>query len=564
MEAARLPIGPDEAAQAAFRSAVEIKDFMVYKCSAYEEWDGMNGFGRRSCVEAVCTACGETRYYDKVTRAGCKGGRHIGFLDEWDGCEIERFSGDVMVCRSCGEEVQAIHVSEFGHAEWIARQAGVMGCVRRVDGEAVLLFWHVERQFNKAGQVRWQYDRYEAYWPEEKVDKRGRRRVKLVKAVGYQKFMGGFCVLDKWRRSARCQTTVGHLIDYCEPFPPEVLAGTMLEKSGLEAYAAHEWMYADRYLDTWCHHPAVENIARTYPWLCYQIMKDSEAEYQAYYYNVRSVGSHEGAGLLDWKKVRPHEMLRLSRADARRAEAGRWSAEKLRIYKRIRETVGEELPDEMLNRIGGNGLTIYVLDKLLARKVSVMRAIRYADRQAGTGLQSKLSDLCDVWRMMEERGAVLDASALWPRDLMRTHEREVTLAAERKHLLDTADEERLSRMIGERYEKYRRLGWSAKGLYIVPARDVAELVAEGNHNHNCVGTYTKAVAGGTTTIWFIRRVEEPQEPFFTLELDPQDLQTVRQNRGMRNCDATAEINAFTAAWLDHVQIKNKELRINGK
>ena len=47
-------------------------------------------------------------------------------------------------------------------------------------------------------------------------------------------------------------------------------------------------------------------------------------------------------------------------------------------------------------------------------------------------------------------------------------------------------------------------------------------------------------------------------PFFTLEFD-EKTKTVRQNRGLRNCARTPEVNAFEKAWLDHIcRAKRKE------
>lgn len=63
-----------------------------------------------------------------------------------------------------------------------------------------------------------------------------------------------------------------------------------------------------------------------------------------------------------------------------------------------------------------------------------------------------------------------------------------------------------------------------------------ELVEEGDALHHCVGTYAKDHANGKTAIFFVRRVKESGNSYFTLELDEGKL-TVRQNRG----DATAPV-----------------------
>ncbi|MDE7376690.1 MAG: PcfJ domain-containing protein, partial [Muribaculaceae bacterium] len=57
---------------------------------------------------------------------------------------------------------------------------------------------------------------------------------------------------------------------------------------------------------------------------------------------------------------------------------------------------------------------------------------------------------------------------------------------------------------------------------------------------------------GGTAIFFIRRTVEPGKPYYTLELDEKAL-TVRQNRGLRNCGKTPEVQAFEEMWLAWVR-----------
>ena len=45
---------------------------------------------------------------------------------------------------------------------------------------------------------------------------------------------------------------------------------------------------------------------------------------------------------------------------------------------------------------------------------------------------------------------------------------------------------------------------------------------------------------------------EPWTPYYTLELEEKTL-TVRQNRGLRNCGKTREVQAFEDLWLSWIQ-----------
>ena len=61
----------------------------------------------------------------------------------------------------------------------------------------------------------------------------------------------------------------------------------------------------------------------------------------------------------------------------------------------------------------------------------------------------------------------------------------------------------------------------------------------------------------------IRHTDNPEEPYFTLEFNEKGL-SVRQNRGLRNCARTEEVERFEAAWLEHIKEIIKKEKSNGK
>ena len=74
---------------------------------------------------------------------------------------------------------------------------------------------------------------------------------------------------------------------------------------------------------------------------------------------------------------------------------------------------------------------------------------------------------------------------------------------------------------------------------------VDELREEGKTLHHCVATYANKVAEGKTTILFVRRVETPDIPFFTMEWRDNK---VIQCRGSHNCDMPNDVRAFVKAF----------------
>lgn len=86
---------------------------------------------------------------------------------------------------------------------------------------------------------------------------------------------------------------------------------------------------------------------------------------------------------------------------------------------------------------------------------------------------------------------------------------------------------------------------------IRPARRQKELSDEGAALRHCVGGYIQRMAEGKTAIFFIRRTDAPELPFFTLEL--QDKRVV-QCRTEQNRSYTSEpaVKEFVDLWMKTV------------
>lgn len=84
-----------------------------------------------------------------------------------------------------------------------------------------------------------------------------------------------------------------------------------------------------------------------------------------------------------------------------------------------------------------------------------------------------------------------------------------------------------------------------KGLILLVPKTGDEIRAEGIALHHCVGGYVERVAGGETSIFFIRKKDSPDKPYFTLEWKNND---IIQCRGLHNCEMSPEVKAFAQAF----------------
>ena len=108
-------------------------------------------------------------------------------------------------------------------------------------------------------------------------------------------------------------------------------------------------------------------------------------------------------------------------------------------------------------------------------------------------------------------------------------------------------------------EKWKKLEFEKDLTYAVIAPvEPNDLAVEGLALRHCVKSYIERVTHGATNIMFIRKKEELDKPFFTVEVDNN--RVIQQVHGFCNCnvDTVDGLMDFVKAWA-----KDKKLKING-
>lgn len=85
---------------------------------------------------------------------------------------------------------------------------------------------------------------------------------------------------------------------------------------------------------------------------------------------------------------------------------------------------------------------------------------------------------------------------------------------------------------------------------IVIPKSGADLVNEGKKLHHCVAGYTDKVLNGITMILFIRKKNQKENPFYTMEWKNNH---IVQCRGLKNCDMTPEVKKFATDFENHMK-----------
>ena len=132
-----------------------------------------------------------------------------------------------------------------------------------------------------------------------------------------------------------------------------------------------------------------------------------------------------------------------------------------------------------------------------------------------------------------------DDFILYPRYIQDAHDR----ASE---MFDKHKAKIYNEQISAEYEKWvKQYQMSAAGLMIIPPKSAEEIVEEGQKLHHCVGGYVARVAKKESVILFLRNMEQPETPFYTIEVKNGE---VAQIRGNRNCAPTPEVETYMKVW----------------
>ncbi|CAH8772251.1 PcfJ domain-containing protein [Paenibacillus dendritiformis] len=201
--------------------------------------------------------------------------------------------------------------------------------------------------------------------------------------------------------------------------------------------------------------------------------------------------------------------------------------------------------------------------KSLGISHTVNQAIKYIlkqlERPGASKYYSSASSVLRDWRDYlndcKKLGMDMASQAVcYPNDLHSAHQKTLEKV---KYKEDRA----LNIRIANRLEKLNKLyQFEYNGLVIRPAMTSVELFREGKELSHCVGGYAKNYADGKCDLLFIRRVSEPDKPFYTMEVSGGQ---VFQCRGYENCSMTPEVRDFVDRFISVKLKKKKPIKVKG-
>jgi hypothetical protein len=125
-----------------------------------------------------------------------------------------------------------------------------------------------------------------------------------------------------------------------------------------------------------------------------------------------------------------------------------------------------------------------------------------------------------------------------PKNLKSAHDRLTKLVVYKTKEIEIEK----SRKRAENLAPYNNFIDAKAGLRIFVPSYVSDIIEEGKALDHCVGGYAERHAKGALTILFVRKTNNPEKPYFTLELSKDG--KVIQCRGLKNKDMPKSVESF--------------------
>ena len=407
--------------------------------------------------------------------------------------------------------------------------------VTRSGGNLILTGYRVLRRIDRNLRTEIEVNRFEAY-----IFSNGKAHRYVAWFSG---IMGaGYINYEKREARKKFSEYFGHAT-HNRIDNKKVLYGTPLENCKLGQYikSAGDRCYPVTYLRLYQKYPQIENlIVQGYGEL---VAKNVEQTWRR-----QSAADNK---TFNWKERAPARILGLAKMDFRAIKKFRPGCRDIRKFRDLRAGNRTARPDDIMQLIKVFGYSLNTLEKYGSE---IWKLSRYLFKQSQqTDGRDKPDQMLTTWSDYIEMAQgvgydIKDSEIRYPGRLQAAHDR-LILA---KHYRESP---KLVQKFKEIYTRLEPLTWQKGSLLIRPAASENELIQEGKILCHCVGGYGQQHCEGSP-IFFIRRADKPDIPYYTLQLSLKGLYVI-QNRGYHNNmqgypKKPPEIDAFADEWLENV------------
>ena len=227
----------------------------------------------------------------------------------------------------------------------------------------------------------------------------------------------------------------------------------------------------------------------------------------------------------------------------------------------------EKISDAFLEFANKAHMTVESV-RLMLPNMSPEQLMNYIKKQRDTSYpENRYEKVVDQWKdyllMCKKLGKNMNDEMVYrPRELKRRHDEAVEeirkLDMVEEMMRDAEKKELRAKELREKYpgteqalkEIAPKYEYENEAYKIIVPKNLVDIMSEGNALHHCVGStdrYFERIRDQETYICFLRRQEEPELPYYTIEVEPGG--TIRQHRGMYDEEPNIEeIRGFLREW----------------
>jgi hypothetical protein len=470
---------------------------------------------KRGNVNGICTVCG--------TQVHARGRRFT--------------QSAYATCPNCGARV--ICVLEDGCAFAANYIENIVAVQKGTDGETVFFRQWLLHRDNSA---RWEH--IEDFLQETvRYAIRGNKTAKWQKQGKESYYMRTERYeLDEWTRWQDNRIYDGSYFFYPTGIE-EALSGTVMQYADLEGYLEERGHNKNPiyFLEYHARYPVIEFL-----W---------KAGYRNIVHNRIFSMDRENRNAILWERKKLKECFKFPLRILKLMPPEEWSLNDIQRVNDLWEKYGGKVTDTEIRLVLQSKVDIQLWSRATTY-ANAGRILKYIKNQTDKRKEKNpdkrsisQNDTAQAYRDYLQECEQLhldlhDKEILFPKDLTAAHNRTMEQVKFEKN---KADQEKFQKAV----EKLEKFAWGEGEFFIRPAREQMELTAEGKALHHCVGGYIKRMAEGETAIFFLRKVSEPDKPFYTLELQKKRVIQCRTEHNA-SYDRKPDVKKFVDMWMEKV------------
>lgn len=266
--------------------------------------------------------------------------------------------------------------------------------------------------------------------------------------------------------------------------------------------------------------------------------------------------------VINWRGSKPLSVLKMTKKELSELRAAKVSIDPWMLYLyHLSQKDGSKLSFADIARISREVTEVYQNHiKIALTRTNLRKLDAYFTKQLSNPIVYRhyyskwylLSTWNDYIRDCIQLGLdTSDDAVKFPKNLYQAHQNTI------KQVKLKANEE-LTAKIAQRCKLLQKMKFEALGFILRPATSSQELIDEGKALHHCVGTYAEKYANGQTNILLLRKINELDKPFYTMEVRNGN---IVQCRGLRNCSPTADVQRFIELFVSKKLLTKKRTRV---